>query len=64
MRLSQPDVTGQVPLEKTIKSRRTIRSFAPDRRIASSIRRPKGAAVCRRFRFSGIGLTGDDHRNL
>jgi SagB-type dehydrogenase family enzyme len=29
MRLPQPDVTGQVPLEKTIKSRRTVRSFAP-----------------------------------
>ena len=28
MRLPQPDVTGQVPLEKAIKSRRTIRSFA------------------------------------
>lgn len=28
MRLPQPDVTGQVPLEKSIKSRRTIRSFA------------------------------------
>jgi SagB-type dehydrogenase family enzyme len=28
MRLPQPDVTGQVTLEKAIKSRRTIRSFA------------------------------------
>jgi len=28
MRLPQPDVTGQVPLEKSIKSRRTIRAFA------------------------------------
>ena len=28
MRLPQPDVTGQVSLEKTIKRRRTIRSFA------------------------------------
>jgi SagB-type dehydrogenase family enzyme len=28
MRLPQPDVIGQVTLEKTIKSRRTIRSFA------------------------------------
>jgi SagB-type dehydrogenase family enzyme len=28
MRLPQPDVIGSVPLEKTIKSRRTIRSFA------------------------------------
>jgi SagB-type dehydrogenase family enzyme len=31
MRLPQPDVTGQVSLEKTIKTRRTIRSFASDR---------------------------------
>ena len=31
MRLPQPDVTGQVPLEKAIKSRRTIRSFASNR---------------------------------
>jgi SagB-type dehydrogenase family enzyme len=30
MRLPQPDVSGQVPLEKTIKSRRTVRSFASD----------------------------------
>ena len=28
MRLPKPDVTGQVPLEKAIKNRRTIRSFA------------------------------------
>jgi SagB-type dehydrogenase family enzyme len=28
MRLPQPDVIGRVPLEKTLKSRRTIRSFA------------------------------------
>jgi SagB-type dehydrogenase family enzyme len=28
MRLPQPDVIGRVPLEKTIKSRRTIRSFS------------------------------------
>jgi SagB-type dehydrogenase family enzyme len=28
MRLPQPEVIGRVPLEKTIKSRRTIRSFA------------------------------------
>ena len=28
MRLPQPDVIGRVALEKTIKSRRTIRSFA------------------------------------
>ena len=31
MRLPQPDVTGHVSLEKTIKSRRTIRSFASNR---------------------------------
>ena len=30
MRLPQPDVTGQVTLEKAIKSRRTVRSFASD----------------------------------
>jgi SagB-type dehydrogenase family enzyme len=30
MRLPRPDVTGQVTLEKAIKSRRTIRSFASD----------------------------------
>jgi nitroreductase len=28
MRLPQPDVIGQVTLEKAIKSRRTVRSFA------------------------------------
>jgi SagB-type dehydrogenase family enzyme len=28
MRLPQPDTTGSVPLERTIKGRRTIRSFA------------------------------------
>lgn len=31
MRLPQPDVTGQVPLEKTIKTRRTIQPFASER---------------------------------
>ena len=31
MRLPQPDVTGQVTLEKAIKSRKTIRSFASNR---------------------------------
>jgi SagB-type dehydrogenase family enzyme len=31
MRLPQPDVAGRVPLEKIIKSRRTIRSFASSR---------------------------------
>lgn len=29
MRLPQPDVIGTVPLEKSIKSRRTVRSFSP-----------------------------------
>lgn len=30
MRLPPPDMIGQVPVEKAIKSRRTVRSFAPN----------------------------------